>query len=61
MRYTIPTRSWTLMLWVAIAAAQDGDVIEVHNDAMQELAERARLRMCPDKNLTFEIEEEKCK
>ena len=48
------------MLWVAIAVAQDGDVIEVHSEA-QEYARQAHQRMCPDKNLTFEIEKEKCK
>lgn len=57
MKHTIPTENWHLALADAIEAAADGDVIVVHNAAMKELAEDARERMRPDKQLTFEIDE----
>jgi len=55
MKHVIPARNWTTALADAIESADEYDVIEVHSDAMWELAERARQRMCPDKYLIFEV------
>jgi len=41
-----------------IAAAQDGDTIIVHTEAMKELGERAAERMQPEIELIFLIETE---
>lgn len=56
MRHTIPTCNWPTALVDTIESAQDGDVIIVHTAAMQDLAEGARQRMCPHKNLVFEVQ-----
>lgn len=55
MKHTIPRKSWASALADALESAQDGDTIEIHNETMQELAERAHQRMYPDKELVFEI------
>lgn len=57
MKHTIHFGNWHIALADAIEAADDGDVIIVHNEAMKELAEGARESMCPDKQLSFEIVE----
>jgi hypothetical protein len=44
--FEIPARNWPMALADAIDQAQDGDTIQVHNWAMQELAETARQRKC---------------
>ena len=54
-KFTIPTVNWTSALVNAIESAEGGEVIEVHTIAMQELAERALARMCPDKSLIVEV------
>lgn len=58
MTITIPRTNWTMALADAIRDACDGDVIVVHNDDMRELGERAKGRMCPNKTLTFQVEDE---
>ena len=55
MIHKIPSGNWTTYLADAIEQSADGDVIEVHNGAMKELAENAKRWMCPDKLITFEI------
>ena len=57
MRYEIPTGGWTTALADAIDDATAGDTIVCHNTDMRALAERARLRMCPDKALVYEVTE----
>lgn len=56
--YTVPHNNWHMALADIIETAKDGDTIICHSDAMAELAERARTRMCPEKQLTFTTEEE---
>jgi len=60
MRYTIPRGNWTTALAAAIEVARDGDVIEVHNAAMLDLAIRAQQRMvhARDTRIIFEIAQE---
>jgi hypothetical protein len=55
MRYEIPAGNWTTALADAIKDASDGDTIVCHTENMRALAERARLRMCPDKALVYEV------
>jgi hypothetical protein len=57
MIYTIPARNCPTVLADAIEQSQDGDMIQVRNQAQKELAERAKRRMCPDKQIVFEIKE----
>ena len=42
---TIPKTNWPTHLAAMIAAAQDGDTIIVHTEAMKELGEHAAERM----------------
>ena len=56
MIHKIPAGNWTQALVDKIELAKKGDVIEVHSHAMKELAEKARLRMCPQKNITFKVQ-----
>ncbi len=53
----IPQANWHMALADAIEQSKDGDIIVVHNLSMKELAERAHGRMCPGKNIVFQIEE----
>ena len=55
MIHKIPSGNWTTYLADAIEQSADGDVIEVHNGAMKELAENAKRRMCPGKSIKFSI------
>lgn len=55
MKHTVPVSNWHTALIETIHRAQDGDTIVVHTDAMRELGERARARICPSKNITFEV------
>lgn len=57
MKHTVPAANWTTFLAEFIRTAEDGDTIEVHTEAMRELAHRAHWRMCPEKNLTFVVQE----
>lgn len=54
---TIPKRDWTKHLPAMIEAAQDGDIIIVHSEAMKAFGEIAATRMRPDVELTFTVEE----
>lgn len=47
--------NWLKKLAISIEKAKDEDVIIVHSEAAKELAERARLRMCPEKKIIFEV------
>lgn len=51
----IPAGNWHMALAEAIESALDGETIEVRTKSQAELGELARLRMCPDKRLTFEF------
>jgi len=56
MRYTIsPAVEWPNRLLKAIEQARDGDTIELCNDDMFIIARVVQDRICPDKELTFEI------
>lgn len=57
MKHTVPASNWTVTLADLIGVARDGDTIEVHTEAMRELARLAHRRMCPEKNLTFVVQE----
>jgi len=57
LKIKIPRVNWHVALADAIKKAAPGDTILVHEDAMAECGRRAQARMCPDKPLTFEIEE----
>lgn len=56
MRHRIPRANWHMKLADAIDDAEPGDAIVCHNADMKALGERARIRMCPGKPLTFELE-----
>ncbi len=47
--------SWLVKLAEEIKGAKVGDVIIVRSTKAKELAERARLRMCPEKKIAFVI------
>jgi hypothetical protein len=51
--------SWLDKLATDIEKAKTGDVIVVKSEAAKELAERARLRMCPEKKIVFRARIEK--
>ena len=55
MRHIIPERNWHMELANTIDNAQDGDTIVVHDEDMERLALRAKSRMCPNRELNFEI------
>ena len=57
MRYEIPFGNWRSALADTIQDASEGDTIVCHNTDMRALAERARLRMCPEKALVYEVTE----
>lgn len=50
--------NWLKKLATDIEKAKNGDVVIVQNVAAKELAERARLRMCPEKKIVFEVRNE---
>ena len=52
--FVILPKNWTYTLAESIDLAEPGDVIEVHDEAMKELAENAAERMGKD-GLIFEI------
>ena len=58
MRHVIPLKNWHMELANAIDNANDGDTIVVHDEDMKQLALSAKSRMCPDKQLEFELSEE---
>ena len=58
MKHTVPSANWTVTLADLIGVARDGDTIEVHNESMKILAQRAHERMCPEKKLTFVVRRE---
>lgn len=49
--------NWPVKLADAVRDSQDGDVIQVATEAMRELGERAKARMCPDKNIAIVLTE----
>jgi len=55
MRYIVPRSNWTYALGQFIEQSVDGDEIEVASFAAKALAEQAKQRMCPDKNITFVV------
>lgn len=55
MRIKIPTTGNRHMaLAAAIESAKDGDILVVTSDVQKQLGLRAKERMCPSKNITFE-------
>jgi hypothetical protein len=52
---TAPPQSPSELLVAAIASIEDGSCIIVSSQAMAELGEQARRRMCPDKQVTFVV------
>mgnify|MGYP000082100079 CR=1 FL=1 len=58
MKIEIPRKNWTSELSDAIRNSSDGDVIVCHGPAMMELGKLAAARMCPEKNISFEVEGE---
>lgn len=57
MIHTIPSRNWTTALADTFEQCKNGDTIIVHTDAMQELAQRAHVRMCQDKEVIFAVKQ----
>ena len=55
MEYIIPTGNWHIALADNIELAKDGDVIIVQNESQKELGESAKQRMCPKKQIIFEV------
>ncbi len=55
MRIVIPSSNPFAALADAIEVSKDGDVIEVDSQEMKELAEDAKERMCPAKQIAFAI------
>ena len=53
--WKIPSSNWPTALWAAIDCSVDGDIIVILNEAMRELGEEAKERMCPNKEITFEV------
>lgn len=49
----VSRKNWTTHLPTLIQNAADGDTIVVYSENQAALAERARVRMCPDKSLVF--------
>ena len=56
MRHQIPRANWHMVLADAIDKAEPGDTIVCHTEEMRELGLQARARMCPDKELIFDLE-----
>lgn len=56
-KYTIPTTNWLQVLGDAVVDSLDGDVVVVSSEEMAELGKRALARMCPGKEVTFEVVE----
>lgn len=54
-KHTLPMANWHMALADIIERADDGDVVIVPDEFTKELGERAKQRMCPDKKLTFEV------
>ena len=55
--FIVPARNWLLALAVYLRDSKDGDTIIVQNEAMRQLAERGKLRTCPEKELIIAIGE----
>ena len=53
MEYKISSKNGQLDLAKIIRKAKDGDIIYVNSEAMLNLAERAKARMCPLKEISF--------
>ena len=56
MQIEIPKSNWQVALADAIKLAVDGDVILCHSESMKEMAKLAKSRICPTKNLIFELD-----
>lgn len=54
MRIRIPAGNRHMALAAAIESAKDGDILVVKSDVQKQLGLRAKERMCPSKNITFE-------
>ena len=53
--HKVPHNNWTMGLADAIEKAMPGDTIECHTDAMAELGEIARGRLCGWKEISFVV------
>ncbi len=59
MRHIIPNQAnWHIHLVGILGSARPGDTIVCFSDSVRELAAQTRRRMCPDKFLIFDVEEE---
>jgi len=59
MRHIIPNEAnWHTHLAGILGSSRPGDIIVCFSDSVRELADRAKRRMCPDKQLTFIVEED---
>lgn len=58
MRIIIPVGDWLMKLCDALETSNNDDEIIVKTQAIKELAEMAKERICPDKNIIFIIEAE---
>lgn len=56
MKLIIPSRNWTTELAKAIENAKPGDIIIVKTKAQIELGQGAKKRMCPSKDISFQLE-----
>ncbi len=55
MEHVIPAGNWTTALADTIEQSSNGDIIIVSDEAEKEMGESAKARMCPDKQITFEV------
>ena len=56
MKHEVAKANWHIDLADKIETAEDGDTIVCHAEAMVEMGKSALSRMCPEKKITFEIE-----
>ena len=58
MKIAIPKYDYLSHMFSAINTSKPGDVIVVNTEEQKQLGERAKGRMCPDKDITFEVKDE---
>ena len=57
MKYILESKNWTTALAILIAQCEDGDEIVFGSDNIKQVGERAKNRMCPEKSVTFSVED----
>lgn len=58
MRIVVALENWLAKLAEAIETSSDGDVIVVMSESTKELGKRAKARMYPLKDISFEVDPE---